>query len=379
MTNGRFLAAVLGDKVSPVVDKDINSPQLKGLAEGLKAYGDVSEALRQMQILGGAKTEKPSAMIEEGGKIVTAAQELSQKLSPSQSVPDQIKGIKETIQASKELTSEIEGKKKTEDGARFTVTEDGKIIPDEDDKLTFNQALLLSATQGKREGPLYYYQDPESGEYKEAKGPVVLRQESPPQIWQVDANSGEVTQLKPGQPVVVKPQPQQAKPYVVRIGADGQVTTEEVADPGKPIIIMPPQATAPSVFNLEGLDGKPLKLTKEAWEMQSSIWDAQLKAKHANERHGALMGMVSRVNDDLIPRASRAIDRMMAEEKKKPKTVETSTQQPQQFSRTYNCPKCKATIGITPETWAQIEEGFGLVCPNCQSQWTKADIEGEVK
>ena len=196
----------------------------------------------------------------------------------------------------------------------------------------------------------------------------------PPATYFVD-NDGNVKQVQPGEPIVLKQQstnPPTQKTLIVRQTAEG-IVTEEV-EPGKPIIL---EQNRPSGGGMQGLpfpvfgsDGKPahdgegrpiyadLEPTMRWLEFQS-------QEKRSNERHGALMGLVKTVQEN-VGDGIAALKAAAEQAKGGTGSGKTeSEQQPQVFS----CGDCETQFSAPPE-WA----GQPLTCPQCGREYSKEEL-----
>ncbi|GAI21021.1 unnamed protein product, partial [marine sediment metagenome] len=130
----------------------------------------------------------------------------------------------------------------------------------------------------------------------------------------VDGSDGSVQELAPGKPIVIMKQappplsPQSGKTYLVRQTPEGMVTEEY--EGGKPIIInaaptnpgsnLPPMMPFPVI----GSDGQPVydsegKPVYANLEPMMKYMGFQAEQRRADERHGALMGLVKTVRENL--------------------------------------------------------------------------------
>lgn len=194
----------------------------------------------------------------------------------------------------------------------------------------------------------------------------------PPPGSYVDAE-GNVKELKPGQPIVVKQVVREpGKTYL--LDAEGEL---EEHDAGKPIIIklQPPPGSNPlgmmpfPVFGSDGQpaydkDGKPIYANLEP---MMEYMGFQSEQRRAEERHGALMGLAKTVREN-IGDGIAALKAAATEIKggtgaKAPETK----QEPQ----TFECGDCHTPFS-PPAGWA----GQNIKCPNpvCGREYTKEEL-----
>jgi len=199
---------------------------------------------------------------------------------------------------------------------------------------------------------------------------------TPSPSWMVDTDSGEVTDLTPGKPVVIKQRDEAAPPktYLIRQTAEGIITEEY--EPGKPIIIQapPPPGTsqmAPMLpFPAIGGDGLPVK-DKDGNPIYVDIepqlkWLAfQSEQRRADERHNALVGLVAAVKDNIGD--GIAAIKSAAEEAKAGSKSRKMVQPPQ----VYKCGDCQTEFSIPPEA----DPNLPVKCPNCQRQYSREELE----
>ena len=284
----------------------INSQEVKDLGEGLASVKTVIENVTGLtDLIGGSKkVEKTSEVIGEVNQTIDQAAQLTDRLNPKPtSTGDQIKGIRETISEAKALNEELSPRGDEDNKGerrKFSVSPDGQIVLDPDGDFIFKEALQYAAQLRGGNAPAYYYQDPQSGDFKEAKGPTFIQASSPPQVWMVN-QAGEVKQVQPGEPIVVKqsaPPPDTGpkvggKSWVVK--PDGEVVEHE---PGKPIVITMP-AQSPNLFHLVDKEGNPVQLTQEALNMQTGLWRTIDENRREEEMHQAKVGLVKEVQANL--------------------------------------------------------------------------------
>jgi len=110
----------------------------------------------------------------------------------------------------------------------------GEVFQDPESDLTLSEALQLAASQKQNKSPSFFVQNPETGEFVEVSGPVVLHQPSPPKILKVDQD-GQVAEVTPGHPIVV--QQKRAEQPPAWVYANGQLKRLE---PGEPLVVTPP-------------------------------------------------------------------------------------------------------------------------------------------
>lgn len=200
----------------------------------------------------------------------------------------------------------------------------------------------------------------------------------PPTTYFVD-NQGNVKQVQPGEPIVIKQQatnPPAQKTLVVR-QTDKGIETEEF-EPGKPIILgspslgtgMPPMLPFP-VFGSDGRpvydgDGRPVYANLEP----TLRWlGFQGEQRRADERHGALMGLVKTVQENLGDGVAAL--KAAAEEAKagaKPPTPPTpgGQEQPQVFA----CGNCQTQFSIP----AGASKEQPVICPGCGREYSREEL-----
>jgi len=205
--------------------------------------------------------------------------------------------------------------------------------------------------------------------------PMVLEQpkSAPPATYFVD-NEGNVRQAQPGEPIVIKQQPANPplqKTLVVR-QTDKGIVTEEV-EAGKPIILESgtPGGGTPGggmlPFPVFGSDGKPV-LDSEGRPVYANLeptlkWlGFQGEQKRADERHGALMGLVKTVQENLGDGVAAV---KAAAEEKRGSGAKTSAAVPQVFE----CADCQTQFS-PPPGWA----GQPIKCPGCGREYAKEEL-----
>lgn len=331
-----------GNKPSSGENPKIDTERLKDLAEGLKAYGNVGDELK---------------------KITGGVNMVNQPQSPS----EHMKGIKEAIKEAKELTEVVgdKGKDQPKEKRKYSVLPDGNIIVDAEGEYNLAEAMVMASNLKQQGGPTYYYQDPESDGFKEAKGPVIIHQPTPPDTWMV-TTEGEVKKLQPGEPVVVK---QQAPPVPSSPGKSWIINPNgsvEEWEPGKPIVIKleAPLSSLPATFPVQPADsqGNPiggaiLLPIPQFMEYASTMQ----KIKHDEEKHATFMEFMNETKKE-IPRIARALER-------ETKTRETSkgltaapgsseeVQEAVSEMDVRRCQHCK-TVFSTPKGMVEV------LCPN---------------
>jgi len=198
--------------------------------------------------------------------------------------------------------------------------------------------------------------------------------EQPPSGYLVD--EGEVKELKPGQPIIVKKVVQQpGKTYFV----NPETSEVEEHEPGKPIIIKvqsspgsgsntPPMMPFP-VFGSDGQpaydkDGKPIYANLEPMMKYMGF---QSEQRRAEERHGALMGLAQTVRENFGD--GIAALKAAATEIKGSAGAKTSAPPQQGFQ----CADC-GTQFSPPAGW----QGENVKCPNpaCGREYSKSELEG---
>lgn len=302
---------------------------------------------------------------------------------------------------------------KAENPKRYLVDpESGRIDVVDDGEYTYKDALLISASIKGKSGqyedainlinaaktlaqdsqpkvalkPKEYYvepdtgvivHDPENGEYTLSEARAVSQSlqkattggEQPPPGFFVD-EEGNLQQLKPGEPIVIRKVIQQAgKTYLV--DEKGELREQE---PGKPLVI---RVEAPGggmgsmvpfpVFGSDGQpaydkDGKPIYADIEPMMKWMGFQGEQ---RREDERHGALMGLAQTVREN-IPDGIQAILKAAAEAKggtgAKPPVPEEPT--------VYQCGDCHAKFAIPDVPYETVK------CPTCGREYSKAEIEG---
>ncbi|GAI68512.1 unnamed protein product [marine sediment metagenome] len=210
---------------------------------------------------------------------------------------------------------------------------------------------------------------------------MVLEQprSNPPTTYFVD-NQGNVRQAQAGEPIVIKQQPTNPaaqKTLVVR-QTDKGIITEEI-EAGKPIILesgTPGGSTSGGMlpFPVFGSDGKPV-FDSDGRPVYANLGPTlkwlgfQGEQKRADERHGALMGLVKTVQENFGDGVAAL--KAAAEEAKRTgaKTPAAEPQPPQMFS----CGDCKTQFSAPPG-WA----GQPIKCPNpeCGREYSKEELVG---
>ena len=196
----------------------------------------------------------------------------------------------------------------------------------------------------------------------------------PPPIGYYVDNEGNVQELKPGQPIVVKKVTQEpSKTYFLNPNSG----LLEENEPGKPIIIQmqpSPGSNVPAMvpFPAIGQDGQPV-LDKEGKpvfvdiEPQLRWMGFQSEQRRAEERHGALMGLVKTAREN-IPDGIQAILAAASEFKgTKAKTPPASKAAEQPI--VFQCADCPTQFS-PPADW----EGQPLKCPKCGREYTKEEL-----
>lgn len=212
-------------------------------------------------------------------------------------------------------------------------------------------------------------------EVEEGK-PMVLEQprSAPPATYFVD-NQGNVKQVQPGEPIVIKQQPANATPKTLIVRqTDKGIVTEEV-EAGKPIILgssspstgMPPALPFP-VFGSDGKpvydsDGKPVYANLEPTLKWLSFQGEQ---RRLDERHQMLGGVVKTVQENFGD-GIQALKRAIAEATGTKTSTESSSPQ------VFKCGDC-GTQFSPPAGW----EGQPLRCPNpaCGREYSKEELLG---
>ena len=319
-----------------------------------------------------------------------------------------LKAEKERLDAQKALAPSDEGK--ISSSKRYLVDpETGKIdVVDEDGEYTYKDALLVSASIKGRAGHYddalklieafkalvnvgspkaeerkkeFYVEpetgvivkDPENGEYTLAEARTIsqsMRKAAnlPPANYYVDPD-GNVHQLQPGQPVVVK---QRTEPSAQKIFLIDQKGNLQESEAGKPIVVrvestpssnIPPMYPFPAMGAdnkpILGSDGKPVYVDIEPMLKWLGF---QSEQKRADERHNALMGLTQTIKENL-PIGMEAFSRAASEVKGK--TPESTTQQ-------YECGSCHTKFTLPREPG----EDEKVICPKCGQEWTGKEVLG---
>jgi len=263
--------------------------------------------------------------------------------------------------------------------------ETGIIIRDPDNgEHTLSEARAISYSMRKDQPRTAQFID-EDGNVKEVPPgqPIVIKKEaSPPVTYFVDDN-GQLKQVKPGEPIVVKQRPSSppGKTLVVRQTPEGMITEEY--ELGKPIIINAPASPGSNMppimpFPVMGSDGQPV-YDKEGKPVYANIepmmkWMGfQSDQKRADERHGALMGLVQAVRENLGDGVA-AIKAAAEESKRGTGTgAKTSTQTSPPQQQAFKCGDCGMMFS-PPSGWA----GQPVKCPNpeCGREYSKEELLG---
>ena len=184
---------------------------------------------------------------------------------------------------------------------------------------------------------------------------------------------GEVTELKEGQPVVIKKvERQPAKTYFLN---ENQELVEQ--DPGKPIVIKvqqgSPNSGMPAMlpFPVMGSDGEPVT-DKEGKPVYANL-EPMMKylgflgdQRRADERHGALMGLAKTVREN-VGDGVAALKAAAADAKGSPGTKEQASEKPQ----VYECGQCHTQFRVPQGDFEKV------TCPNpsCKFEYTKEALE----
>ena len=183
---------------------------------------------------------------------------------------------------------------------------------------------------------------------------------------------GNVQELKPGQPIVVKKVVQeQGKTYL--LNPDGELEEHEA---GKPIIIkmssepggsgLPPMMP----FPVMGSDGQPVydsegKPVYANLEPMMKYMGFQSEQRRADERHQMLMGIGQQVREN-IPDGIRAVLESAQETREERKT---SSESKPPAAQQFKCGDCQTQFSA-PEGWA----GQNIMCPSCRREYTKEEL-----
>jgi archaellum component FlaC len=358
---------------------EINTEQLKGVAEGIKAAGGIIEEVKKMAESTQPKPgQKPSETFEEANKILEGAKSFSEKIKPqTPSVADSIKGVKEIIQESKTLTEEIESGDKTKNKRRFNVTDEGQIFADPDGEFSFSEAIQISRERkpDNSKPQTYYIYDAAKGEMKEVTGPTVFNQPTPPQTYFVDEN-GEVRKVESGAPIVIRGQnnrpPSPPKTWIVQ--PDGSV---EEYEPGKPIVIikqLQPSNTAP--YQLIDRDGKPVNLTKEQLDTQIEYWKATDGMKRDDEKHKGIMELLGEVKKNIAPGIGAGIAKLTGSSLGATGALPTGSKTGEKTKAPMvkaACWKCRKPFRYDPGEEAicpYCKTNQNVQCPSCEAIFT---------
>ena len=299
---------------------------------------------------------------------------------------------------------------------RYLVDPDtGKITVDEEEgELTYKDAALISASIKSKGGgaldeainlltalktltkeepakvtekPKEYYVDPDSGviehdpdngEYtlsearsisqsiQRGKGP---KEEAPPGFIIED---GEVRQLKPGDPIVVKRTLREpAKTYF--INSKGELEEQEA---GKPIIIrleqpggsggqmMPFPAMQRDGSPIVDKEGKPVYVDMEPQLRWLSFQNDQ---RRADGRHDALMGLVKTVRENLGDGVA-ALRIAAGEVKRGPGTKQAASEESAE-SEIYECGQCHVQFRVPEGDFKKVN------CPGCKKEYTLEELK----
>ncbi len=205
--------------------------------------------------------------------------------------------------------------------------------------------------------------------------PILLNPQGgtkPPATYFVDGD-GQVRQAQPGEPIVIKQQsqsPASAKTLVLRQTPEGIVSEEFEA--GKPIIINYPSPSSNGSpvlpFPVFGSDGKPV-VDQDGKPVYANLeptlkWlGFQNEQKRADERHGALMGLVKTVREN-VGDGVAALKAAAAEVRESPKSKSSSPSR----SQVYECGSCHTKFTIPREDFEKV------ACPSCQKEYTREDV-----
>lgn len=312
-----FFALLWKGKKPPVEGTpEINTEQMRDLGEGIKAAGGLIEEVKKVAEITQPKAgEKPSETFDEANKILEGAKSFSDKINPAPqqtpSAADSIRGVKDVIQESKALAEELGNKGKERQKERyFNVTDEGQIFADPAGDFSFKEALQI-ASEKKRESSTnaqkYYYLDPVTGEVKEMKGPTVIQQPQPPEVFYLD-DDGNLHQQEGGKPMVLKPKDRGQRRFF-NVDDDGNVFRDDDGDFSfsEAIQISRDRRSerkgngAPSVYQLKDKDGNQATLSKESLDAQIAYWKAIDGMKYDEEKHEAAMGVLGEVQKNVGP------------------------------------------------------------------------------
>ncbi|MBA7682752.1 hypothetical protein ES703_91104 [subsurface metagenome] len=193
----------------------------------------------------------------------------------------------------------------------------------------------------------------------------------PQQKGFVVSPEGEVTELKEGQPVVIKKvERQPAKTYFLN---ENQELVEQ--DPGKPIVIKVQQGSpnpgTPAMlpFPVMGSDGQPVT-DKEGKPVYANL-EPMMKylgflgeQRRADERHSALMGLAKTVRENVGDGV--AAIKAAAEESRR--GTEAKTPAPEE-AQTYECGQCHTQFRVPQGDFEKV------ACPTCHTEYTKEALE----
>ena len=217
------------------------------------------------------------------------------------------------------------------------------------------------------------HHDPENGEYTLAEARTVSQSmrkaaNQPVANYYVDPD-GNVHQLQPGEPAVVKQRTESSTPKIFLIDQKGDLQESEA---GKPIIVrvepapgsgMPPMYPFPVMDAagkpVVGQDGQPVYANLEPMLKYLGFQGEQ---RRADERHTALMGLVQTAKENL-PDGILAL-REAAAEAKGSSTGKTAQQQ------VYECGECHSKFSLTREP----AEGETVACPKCGHSWSPEEV-----
>jgi len=249
------------------------------------------------------------------------------------------KGVK-VIKVSKE---EEKGKKK------WSVSPEGQIFPDPEGEFSnLSEAFVAAHNLKSLQGPSFFYFDPQSGKYERSEVPIFPAQPSS-KVIQVNPD-GSTKEINPGEPIIITPQLQNAPgtPATIVVKPDGSWERHE---PGQPIVINPPvPQQRETLFPLPQYDkeGKAIGYIPLTFDQNMQWQDAQQKYRHDEEKHGAIMGILSVLKEE-IPRGVRTLGEMQKLERhQQPGQQRGASQSPEQpvMMDRRRCETCGYEFGV---------------------------------
>lgn len=290
------------------------------------------------------------------------------------------------VKAKKEVKDMADDDEKVKAKPKRTYTAiGGEVFRDDESDLPLSEALQLAAHQREIKGPAYFVQNEETGKFEPIAGPAIVKQPTPAIIYAVDNETGEVKQMQPGEPVVVKQAPHQAPSSVVWVyDQAGQLQRMEVK-PGEPVMLPPPaprqQSQAivvvdPATGVVQHIPpGEPIIVKQSAPQQTSMVdlskllpgadgqipfrdsleWFKTIQTmRHEDEMHKAKLGLVETAKEE-FPRALRAYTRSKEQTAEPPQ--QGNAPQLQAAMNYRQCSACGMVFGVPKG----IEH---FMCPN---------------